>query len=337
MKTWNAKPHEVERRWYVVDAEGETLGRLATRIADTLRGKRKPALHAPRRHRRLRRRRQRREDRRDRQEARAEAATTATPATRAACGRARWPSSSSAGPPRSFGTRSRACSRGTSSAAPRSASSRSTQAPSIPTRPSSPSRFRAERRSEERVSEIAQYRGTGKRKTSVARVILRPGDGATWINGRSLEEYFPRESLRMVGAPRRSAWPASRARFDLRARLDGGGIAGQAGALRHGIARALVEADPNLRVPLKREGFLTRDARAGRAQEGRPEEGPQAAAVLEALAPRGLAVRERHERGAHAPAHARFRCSRGRHQPASAARLRPAGSRSTRPSTVSAP
>jgi small subunit ribosomal protein S9 len=110
------------------------------------------------------------------------------------------------------------------------------------------------------VSQLAQYQGTGKRKTSVARVILRPGDGATWVNGRSLEEYFPRETLRTVAlAPLRIA--GLEGRFDLRARLHGGGIAGQAGALRHGIARALVEADPNLRVALKREGFLSRDAR----------------------------------------------------------------------------
>jgi len=110
------------------------------------------------------------------------------------------------------------------------------------------------------VNDIAQYLGTGKRKTSVARVILRPGDGATWINGRSLEEYFPRESLRTVAiAPLQVA--GLEGKFDLRARLHGGGVAGQAGALRHGIARALVEADPNLRITLKREGFLTRDAR----------------------------------------------------------------------------
>ncbi len=110
------------------------------------------------------------------------------------------------------------------------------------------------------MSEIAQYRGTGKRKTSVARVILRPGDGATWVNGRKLEEYFPREALRTLAtAPLRVA--GVEGRFDLRVRLHGGGVSGQAGALRHGIARALVEADPTLRVSLKREGFLTRDAR----------------------------------------------------------------------------
>ncbi len=111
------------------------------------------------------------------------------------------------------------------------------------------------------MNQIAQYRATGKRKTSVARVILRPGDGTWWINGRELEDYFPREALRhMATSPLRVAGLESR--FDVRARLHGGGVSGQAGALRHGIARALVEADPNLRVPLKREGFLARDARA---------------------------------------------------------------------------
>ena len=109
-------------------------------------------------------------------------------------------------------------------------------------------------------TDIAQYLGTGKRKTSVARVILRPGDGATWINGRSLETYFPREALRAAAtAPLKVA--DAEGRFDIRARIRGGGPTGQAGALRHGIARALVEADPELRGVLKREGFLTRDAR----------------------------------------------------------------------------
>jgi len=110
------------------------------------------------------------------------------------------------------------------------------------------------------VAEIAQYLGTGKRKTSVARVILRPGDGATWINGRTLDEYFPRAAHRTLAlAPLETAGAAGT--YDLRVRVRGGGISGQAGAIRHGIARALVEADPDLRVPLKRQGFLTRDAR----------------------------------------------------------------------------
>jgi small subunit ribosomal protein S9 len=110
------------------------------------------------------------------------------------------------------------------------------------------------------VSQIAQYRGTGKRKTSVARVILRPGDGTTWVNGRTLEEYFPRATHRTLAtAPLKTA--GLEGQYDLRVRVHGGGLSGQAGAVRHGIARALVEANPELRVPLKREGFLTRDAR----------------------------------------------------------------------------
>jgi small subunit ribosomal protein S9 len=110
------------------------------------------------------------------------------------------------------------------------------------------------------MAELAQYLGTGKRKTSVARVILRPGDGASWINGRTLEDYFPRVMHReTVTAPLRLA--GAEKSYDLRVRVRGGGPTGQAGAIRHGIARALVEADPSLRVPLKREGFLARDAR----------------------------------------------------------------------------
>ena len=106
----------------------------------------------------------------------------------------------------------------------------------------------------------AQYMGTGKRKTSVARMIVRPGDGDTWFNGRTIEEYFPRQVHRQtVLAPLRVA--GVEGTFDIRVRVHGGGPTGQAGAVRHGIARALVEADPNLRVALKREGFLARDAR----------------------------------------------------------------------------
>ena len=110
------------------------------------------------------------------------------------------------------------------------------------------------------MSTPAQYLGTGKRKTSVARVILRPGDGKTWINGKTLEEYFPRLLHRKsVMAPLQVT--ELQGQYDLRVRVHGGGPSGQAGAVRHGIARALVDADPELRVPLKRAGFLTRDAR----------------------------------------------------------------------------
>jgi small subunit ribosomal protein S9 len=110
------------------------------------------------------------------------------------------------------------------------------------------------------MSTPAQYLGTGKRKTSVARVILRPGDGATWVNGKSLEEYFPRMVHRMLAtSPLKTA--GLDGQYDLRVRVHGGGPSGQAGAVRHGIARALVEVNPELLVPLKRAGYLTRDAR----------------------------------------------------------------------------
>jgi len=111
------------------------------------------------------------------------------------------------------------------------------------------------------LSEVAQYLGTGKRKTSVARVILRPGDGTWWINGRTLDSYFPRLVHRtQAAAPLQVA--GLEGQYDVRVRVHGGGPTGQAGAVRHGLARALVEADPELRVQLKREGFLARDARA---------------------------------------------------------------------------
>ena len=110
------------------------------------------------------------------------------------------------------------------------------------------------------MAEKAQYLGTGKRKTSVARVILRPGGGATWFNGRTMEDYFPRAVHRsQVLAPLKVA--GVEGQYDIRVRVHGGGPTGQAGAVRHGIARALVEINPELRVPLKREGYLTRDAR----------------------------------------------------------------------------
>ena len=104
------------------------------------------------------------------------------------------------------------------------------------------------------------YRGTGKRKNSVARVMLVPGTGEVTVNGRTLITYFPRPTLQsMAVAPLRVS--GTEGTFDVRARIDGGGLSGQAGALRHGIARALVVADENLRPDLKKAGFLTRDAR----------------------------------------------------------------------------
>jgi small subunit ribosomal protein S9 len=106
----------------------------------------------------------------------------------------------------------------------------------------------------------ARYMATGKRKTAVARVVLKPGTGAYVINGRSLEEHFPRFTLqRNIRQPLEQVGYESR--MDVIARMHGGGVSAQAGALRHGISRALIEADPNLRSELNRRGFLTRDAR----------------------------------------------------------------------------
>ena len=101
---------------------------------------------------------------------------------------------------------------------------------------------------------------TGRRKQAIARVRVRPGEGKITINKRDVEEYFPSATHRMViTEPLRLTTTAEM--YDIDATLDGGGVSGQAGALRHGIARALAELDPELRIPLKRAGFLTRDPR----------------------------------------------------------------------------
>ncbi|MBV9818934.1 MAG: 30S ribosomal protein S9 [Solirubrobacterales bacterium] len=106
----------------------------------------------------------------------------------------------------------------------------------------------------------ARYTATGKRKTAVARVVLRPGAGTYTINGKTLDAFFPRDTLRrVIRQPLETVGYESR--MDVIARLHGGGGSAQAGALRHGISRALLEADPNLRGELKRRGFLTRDPR----------------------------------------------------------------------------
>jgi small subunit ribosomal protein S9 len=106
----------------------------------------------------------------------------------------------------------------------------------------------------------ARYRATGKRKTSIARVTLRPGTGTYLVNGRALEVHFPRLTLqRNIRQPLETV--GYQERMDVVARLHGGGISAQAGALRHGVSKALLEADPNLRGELKRRGFLTRDPR----------------------------------------------------------------------------
>ena len=107
----------------------------------------------------------------------------------------------------------------------------------------------------------SRYLATGKRKNAIARVTLLPGSGAFVVNGRPIEEFFPRP-LHQTTARQPLATTGYEGSVDVRVRVHGGGISGQAGAVRHGIARALTEVDPELRGELKRRGFLTRDARA---------------------------------------------------------------------------
>ena len=102
--------------------------------------------------------------------------------------------------------------------------------------------------------------GTGRRKTATARVYLKPGSGLITVNDRSLDEFFGRETGRMiVRQPLEAVKLVSK--FDIAVTVDGGGITGQAGAIRHGITRALIEYDESLRKPLRDAGFVTRDAR----------------------------------------------------------------------------
>jgi small subunit ribosomal protein S9 len=107
---------------------------------------------------------------------------------------------------------------------------------------------------------LEQYYGTGRRKTSSARVYLRPGSGAIIINGRPIDEFFGRETARMI-VRQPLAVADLDGRFDIKVNVSGGGTTGQAGAIRHGITRALMAYDEELRSPLRKAGFVTRDAR----------------------------------------------------------------------------
>ena len=105
-----------------------------------------------------------------------------------------------------------------------------------------------------------QYYGTGRRKTSTARVYLRPGGGEVQINRKSFEQYFPNETLRMI-IRQPLQLTETTAKFDILVNVTGGGPAGQAGAIRHGITRALMEFNTDLRPTLKQAGLITRDPR----------------------------------------------------------------------------
>lgn len=107
---------------------------------------------------------------------------------------------------------------------------------------------------------MAEFLGTGRRKSSVARVVLRPGNGQIKVNNKSLDEYFDYENLKiLVKSPLEVTDNLDK--FDIIVNVKGGGFTGQAGAIRHGISRALCKVDEDLRPALKREGFLTRDPR----------------------------------------------------------------------------
>ena len=109
-------------------------------------------------------------------------------------------------------------------------------------------------------TQTQEFLGTGRRKTSVARVRLAPGSGKVTVNGRNLENYFTVETQRETAiSPLQKTEMLTK--YDARVNVNGGGLNGQAGAVRHGIARALLEVDANLRAVLKAEGYLTRDSR----------------------------------------------------------------------------
>jgi len=110
------------------------------------------------------------------------------------------------------------------------------------------------------MAETNEFLGTGRRKTSIARVRMATGSGKITVNGRAFENYFPTETLRMVVNQPLAATSLA-GKYDIRVNVVGGGPTGQAGAVRHGIARALLKVDLNLRPTLKSEGLLTRDSR----------------------------------------------------------------------------
>lgn len=106
----------------------------------------------------------------------------------------------------------------------------------------------------------AQYYGTGRRKTSTARVFIKPGDGKITINNRTIDQYFGREVARMIVRQPLSVAEMND-KVDINVTVKGGGSFGQAGAIRHGLTRALIDFDENLRSPLRKAGYVTRDAR----------------------------------------------------------------------------
>ena len=272
MKTYTAKPGEIQREWFLVDAEGQTLGRLATRIADMLRGKGKPA-YTPH------------VDTGDFVivvNAEKIAVTGSKLDTKIYYRHSGYPGGIKQRTLREQLERrpTEVIRKAVKGMLPKNklASAQLTKL-KVYAGPGSPARGPGAQGAGALVSEIAQYLGTGKRKTSVARVILRPGDGKTWINGRTLDEYFPRAVHRkMVLAPlevaeaatdvrpprpRRRRWPVGSGRRD-QARHRPRARRGRPGDARAAQAPGLPDA---------------RCSHRG-AQEGRPAQGPQGSPVL---------------------------------------------------------
>ena len=110
------------------------------------------------------------------------------------------------------------------------------------------------------MAEALNFRGTGRRKTSIARVRLVPGNGKITINDRDIDDYFGLETLKLI-VRQPLVLTETTARYDVLVNVEGGGLAGQAGAIRHGLSRALLEVDKDLRPAVKKAGFLTRDSR----------------------------------------------------------------------------
>jgi small subunit ribosomal protein S9 len=121
------------------------------------------------------------------------------------------------------------------------------------------------------IEQPEQWIATGRRKSSVARVYLRPGTGAMKVNGRTFEDYFPRATSRMDIMQPFDTTETAHTDFDIIVNVCGGGLSGQAGAVRHGITRALMVHSPDTRAALKKAGFITRDARkVERKKYGQP-------------------------------------------------------------------
>jgi len=127
-----------------------------------------------------------------------------------------------------------------------------------------------------------QYYGTGRRKTSTARVFLTSGSGAITINNRKIDEFFGREVARMIVRQPLELLEVTE-KFDVNVRVAGGGSFGQAGAIRHGITRALINFDEENRSPLRKAGFVTRDAREVERKKSRSAQSQKASTVLETL------------------------------------------------------